>query len=114
MTILERSERSRASQALQDKLASRDDMQVFTQTVVQEFRGDAKLSSIVAKDLARGDTREMHPGAVFVFVGLRPNTDFLKGVIEMDENGFIVTGSNLETSRPGIFAAGDCRTGSTK
>ena len=114
VAILERSERSRASQALQEKVASRDDMQVFTQTVVQEFKGDVKLSSIVVKDLATGDTREMKAGAVFVFIGLLPNTDFLKGVIEMDERGFIVTGSNLETNRPGIFAAGDCRTGSTK
>ena len=114
VTILERSDQVRASQALQDKVTSRQDMQVFTQTIVQEFRGNVRLSSIVVKDLATGDTRERHPGAVFVFIGLRPNTDFLKGVIEMDENGFIVTGSNLETNRPGIFAAGDCRTGSTK
>ena len=114
VTILERSERTRASQALQDKVASREDMQVFTQATVQEFRGNGKLSSIIVKDLATGETREMQPGAVFVFIGLRPNTDFLKGVVELDEYGFIVTSSNLETNLPGVFAAGDCRTGSTK
>ena len=114
VTILEGSERLRASQALQDKVAERDDMQVLTQATVEEFRGNGKLSSIVVKDLATGRTREMQPGAVFVFIGLRPNTEFLKGVVELDEYGFIVTGPNLETNLSGVFAAGDCRVGSTK
>ena len=114
VTILERSERPRASQALQDKVAEREDMQVLTQTTIQEFRGDGRLSSIVIKDLATGQVREMEPGAVFVFIGLSPNTDLLKGLVELDEYGFAVTGPNLETSQPGIFAAGDCRYGSTK
>ena len=56
----------------------------------------------------------MRPGAVFIFIGLLPNTDLLKGVVELDRYGFIVTKSNLETSLPGVFAAGDCRVGSTK
>ena len=114
VTILERSDRLRASQALQDKVAEREDMQVFTQSTVKEFKGDGKLSSIVVEDLATGETREMQPGAVFVFIGLLPNTDFLRDVVELDELGFIRTGSNLETNLPGIFAAGDCRSGSTK
>ena len=56
----------------------------------------------------------MHPGAVFVFIGLRPNTDFLKGVVKLDEYGFIVTGPSFETDLPGVFGAGDSRSGSTK
>ena len=100
--------------ALQQKATEREDMHVLTQTTVQEFRGKGKLESIVVKDLATGETREMEPGAVFVFIGLLPNTNFLKGVVELDEYGFIVTRSNLETSMDGVFAAGDCRVGSTK
>ena len=114
VTILEYGERVRASQALQDKVAGRQDMQVFTQTTVQEFKGNGKLSSIVVEDLATGETREMQPGAVFVFIGLRPNTDFLKGVVELDKFGFVLTKSNFETNLPGVLAAGDCRAGSTK
>ena len=56
----------------------------------------------------------MTPGAVFIFIGLLPNTDFVKGTVELDRYGFVVTNPNLETSLPGVFAAGDCRVGSTK
>lgn len=114
VTILERAKEPRASSALQDKVAGREDMQVLTETVVEEFRGDGGLESILVKDLATGETREMRPGAVFVFIGLLPNTDFLRDVIDLDQYGFIVTQPNLETSLPGVFAAGDCRVGSTK
>ncbi len=114
VTILERGKEPRASRALQEKVAERSDMQILTETTVKEFRGDAKLSSIITENLATGATKEMNPGAVFVFIGLTPNTEFLKGAIEMDANGFIVTRSNLETSMSGVFAAGDCRVGSTK
>ena len=114
VTILERSKDVRASRALQDKVAGRADMHLFTETTVREFRGKAKLESILAENVATGETREMSVGAVFVFIGLLPNTDLLKGVVELDRYGFVVTKSNLETSLPGVFAAGDCRVGSTK
>ena len=114
VTILEIGKEVRASIALREKVDRREDMQVLTETTVQEFRGEDRLESIVVKDLATGETREMRPGAVFVFIGLLPNTGFLKGVVELDEYGFVVTRPNLETSLPGVFAAGDCRVGSTK
>ena len=114
VTIMEMGKQPRASQALQEKVAGREDMQVLTETTVQEFRGKSKLESIVVKNLATGETSEMTPGAVFVFIGLLPNTDFVKGVVEVDRYGFITTRPNLETSLDGVFAAGDCRSGSTK
>ena len=114
VTILEMTPEVRASMALQDKVANREDMQVFTQSSVTEFRGGTRLESILVEDIASGKTREMRPGAVFVFIGLLPNTKFLKGIVDLDQYGFIDTKPNLETSVPGIFAAGDCRSGSTK
>ena len=114
VTILEMSNAARASAALQEKVASRGDMQVLPRTTVKEFRGNGRLTSILVEDLATGETREMRPGAVFVFIGLLPNTGFLRGVVELDQYGFIATGTSLETSLPGVFAAGDCRVGSTK
>ena len=114
VSILERGKQARASQALQEKVSGRKDMQVFTETIVEEFRGNGRLQSILVKDLPTGQTRELRPGAVFVFIGLLPNTDFLQGLVDLDAYGFIVTRSNLETSMDGVFAAGDCRAGSTK
>jgi len=46
---------------------------------------------------------------VFVFIGTKPNSDLVKGKVEMDENGFVITDNNMETSVPGVFAAGDIR-----
>jgi thioredoxin reductase (NADPH) len=114
VTILERSKEPKASSALQQKVSERDDMEVLTETTVEEFKGDGRLESIVIKDLASGETRELQPGAVFVFIGLLPNTGFLKGMVELDNYGFIKTNHSLESSLEGVFAAGDCRTGSTK
>ncbi len=55
-----------------------------------------------------------NPAAAFVFIGLTPNTGFLEGTLDMDEQGFIVTDETLQTSVPGVFVAGDARRGSTK
>ena len=77
MTILERSKEARASKALQDKVDERKDMKLLTETTIQEFRGKDKLESIVVKNLATGESSEMRPGAVFVFIGLLPNTGFV-------------------------------------
>jgi len=61
-----------------------------------------------------GGEEEAHPAAVFVFIGLQPNTRFLQNVVELTEAGFIATSPTLETNVAGIFAAGDARAGSTK
>lgn len=114
VTILMRGKESKASQALQQKVAERKDMRVLSETTVEEFRGNRRLESIIVRDLGTGETKEMRPAAVFQFIGLKPNTAFLKGIVELDQQGFVVTKPNLETNLAGVFAAGDCRSGSTK
>ncbi len=114
VTVLEVGDRLRASQVLQDKAAAHPQMDIRLNTTVREFRGDGRLSSVLVEDLTTGHQEELHPAGVFVFIGLDPNTDFLSGVVDLDQRGFIVTESGLETSRHGIFAAGDARAGSTK
>lgn len=116
VTILEKSDSLKASKVLQDKIAEKPIIEVRTNTVVEEFKGNdnGKLSGVVIKNLETGETEEMHPGAVFVFIGLDPNTGFLRDDIEVDEYGFIKTFDNMKTSMDGVFAAGDARGGSTK
>jgi thioredoxin reductase (NADPH) len=89
-------------------------MSVRLETTVEEFRGDGHLDSVVVKDLKAGTTEELKAAAAFIFIGLDPYTDFVKGSIKLDKWGFIETGRTLETSLPGVFAAGDNRSGSTK
>ncbi|MCY4557481.1 MAG: FAD-dependent oxidoreductase [Chloroflexi bacterium] len=119
VTVLERGDRLRASQVLQDKAAAHPKMDLRLNTTVREFRGDGRLASVLVEDLVTGDQEELHPAGVFVFIGLDPNTGFLSDMVELDQRGFIVTGgsprsSSMETDRHGVFAAGDARAGSTK
>ena len=111
ITVLEAGDRLKASQILQEKAASKPKMEIRLQHTVQEFRGDGHLESVIVKDLATGATEEMKPG---VFIGLDPNTGFLRGTVDLDGRGFITTSATLETSAKGVFAAGDVRAGSTK
>ena len=114
VTVLEVGDRLRASQVLQDKAAAHPQMDIRLNTTVREFRGDGKLSSVLVEDVNTGQQDELHPAGVFVFIGLDPNTAFLADSVELDERGFIKTGSGMETNRHGVFAAGDVRAGSTK
>ena len=115
ITVLEAGDRLRASQLLQDKVAGKPDMmEVRLQHTVQEFRGNGRLTSVMVKDLKTGTVEEMSPGAVFIFIGLDPNTEFLRGTVELDERGFIATSPTLESDIRGVFAAGDARSGTTK
>ena len=114
VTILEVGERLRASQILQEKAASHPQIEVRLNTTVVEFKGEGKLSSVVIKNTATGETEEITPGAVFVFIGLLPNTAFVKDSVDLDQWGSISTSPTMETSLEGVFAAGDARSGSTK
>ncbi|MCH8063957.1 MAG: FAD-dependent oxidoreductase [Chloroflexi bacterium] len=114
VTVLEVRERLGASQILQEKAESHPKMSVRLGTTVEEFRGNGKLSTVVVKDLATGETEELHPGAVFIFIGLDPNTGFVRDLVDLDKWGFIQTDLTLQTSVEGVFAAGDVRKGSTK
>ena len=103
-----------ASQILQEKAASHPQMEVRLGTTVEEFRGDSKLTTLVIKDVSTGATEDLNPAAVFIFIGLDPNVDFVRGTIDLDQWGFITTSMSLEANIEGVFAAGDVRSGSTK
>jgi thioredoxin reductase (NADPH) len=112
--IIEYQPQLNASQLLQEKVRSRPQFEVHTNTEVTEFQGDGRLSGIVARDRGSGEERVFHPAAAFVFIGMDPNTSFLKGTLDLDRWGFVVTDDTLQTTLPGVFAAGDVRAGSTK
>jgi len=117
-----------ASQTLVEKITNHPDIDIHFKTGVETLEGEGgKLKHVKIKDLTSGETETLNPEGMFVFIGQRPNTDFVKGVLAFDPAGFILTGNDLghteeehgsrgtfETSIPAIFAAGDVRKGSTK
>ena len=115
ITLVEFMPELKASALLQEKIRSDPKFNILTNTQVTEFRGEGgKLKTVVAKDRATGETIELHPAAAFVFIGLTPNTGFLEGAVHLDQWGFIKTDETFQTSMPGVYAAGDVRSGSTK
>ena len=118
VTIVQRDDRLTATKLLQDKVMVTPRMEVLLNREVVEFRpkddGSGKLGAVVLEDRESGATEELHPAGAFVFIGLDPNTGFVKGSVDLDDRGLIVTDMGLQTSMPGVFAAGDVRSGSTK
>ncbi len=118
VTIVQRGERLTANKLLQDKVAMTPSMEVLLNREVVEFRpkddGSGKLGAIVLEDRGTGEREELHPAGCFVFVGLDPNTEFVKGSVDLDDRGLALTDMGLQISMPGVFAAGDVRSGSTQ
>jgi thioredoxin reductase (NADPH) len=104
-----------ASEVIKQKVAETPAIEVIGDSTVAEFRGEKRVQSVVIKNLKTEETRELRPAGVFVFIGLTPNTKFLaESGVRLAAGGFIETNAMLETSVPGVFAAGDVRAGSTK
>ncbi|MEU6030689.1 FAD-dependent oxidoreductase [Streptomyces tauricus] len=121
------------SRYLVDQVEQHPRIEVLLHTEVREVGGQEKLESLTVQDNASGECRELRATALFVFIGARPHTEWLSGVLALDEKGFVLTGADaravadahrwaspgrdpllLETTLPGVFAAGDVRSGSVK
>ncbi len=115
VTILARGEKLSASKVASEKVLNSPEMHVRFNTEVIAFKGEKhRMNTVVVRDRKTNQTEELHPAGVFVFIGLSPNSEPFKDVVACDAQGFILTGMDLQTQTPGIFAAGDVRAGSTK
>jgi thioredoxin reductase (NADPH) len=104
-----------ASPVLQERVRSDPQFTLHTGVDIVELEGDqGRFAAVVARDRDRGETRRFPAAAAFVFIGLTPNSAFLGDDVKRDGGGFLVTSPTMETSMPGVFAAGDVRAGSTK
>lgn len=114
VTIVTRNERLSASKVVVEKVERHPDVDVITNAMPAEFRGDGRLETVVLRDTHTGETSEHHPAAAFVFIGLSPNAEIVKGQVKTDAYGFIWSDGSLQTSIPGVFVAGDVRCDSVK
>lgn len=114
--ILVRKDKFRASDVLQHELEKhKDKITVHFNTTTDEIYGqDGLVTKVIGTDTTTGQKVDFPTDGVFIFIGLDPNTGFLKSSnIELDEIGMIKTNNHLETSMKGVFAAGDVRSGAT-
>ena len=120
------------SRYLTDRIETTPNIELLLRTGVSELAGDGELEGILVEDHRSGERRALEARALFVFIGAEANTGWLEGTVALDERGFVPTGSMLdpssldprdwqshqpfllESSLPGVFAAGDVRSGSVK
>jgi ferredoxin/flavodoxin---NADP+ reductase len=98
-----------AQRVLIDRAAANSKIEMVPSTVVEEIVGTDNVSGVRLRDLAAGTTHDRAVAGVFIYVGLEPNTAFLRNVVALDPAGHIETDIMMRTSVPGIFAAGDIR-----
>lgn len=114
--LLVRGDHFRASDVLQHELDNhKDKITVHFNTTTDEIYGeDNKVLKVIGTDKVSGKKVDFETDGVFIFVGLMPNSQFLKeSEIKLDEIGFVLTDQHLQTHMPGVFAAGDIRSGAT-
>ncbi|MDR9425819.1 MAG: alkyl hydroperoxide reductase subunit F, partial [Marinobacter sp.] len=111
VTLIEFGDEMKADEVLQKKLRSLDNVKIITSGQTTEIVGEnGKVSGLNYKDRKTGDDHHVELEGVFVQIGLVPNTEWLKGDIELSQHGEIIVNDRNETSIPGIFAAGDVTT----
>lgn len=110
ITIIHRRDRLRATKILQDKILSMTDKVNFEwKSFVKEIIGENNVTGVKLGYVDSDKEKILECDGVFIFVGFTPSTDFVKGFVEMDERGYILTDDNMKTSVPGVFACGDAR-----
>ncbi|MDE3078168.1 MAG: FAD-dependent oxidoreductase [Chloroflexota bacterium] len=109
ITVFHRGESFGAQQAILEEFEGKANAESQLNTEVLAILGDDAVSGVKLRDVRTGESRVQEISGVFIFAGLEPNTAFLGGLVDLDSGGHVVTDVRLQTSVPGIFAAGDIR-----
>lgn len=112
--VINKEEELQAAPLLQSQLMANPKITVIPHTVVQEIGGNQTVSSVQVKNLKTGKSRRLNVSGVFIYIGFQPNSDILPEEVSLDEGGYVLTDLHMQTSAPGIFAAGDVRAESTR
>jgi len=114
--LIHRRESLRSSKILQKRLFENPKIEVIWDTVVDSIEADAQglVQTLKLRHVRTDERRDLAATGIFIFVGFRPNTGIIVGHAEHDEMGYLLTDANMETSIPGLFAAGDLRSQLTR
>ena len=112
--IIHRRSQLRASKRAQERALSHKRIEPIWDSVVEEIKGDGKVSEFIVRNVKTGEAKRMAVDGVFVYVGQIPNTGYLKGQIPLDKEGYIITDDLMVTHIKGVYAAGDIRKNSSR
>jgi thioredoxin reductase (NADPH) len=107
--LIHRRSALRAEKILQERVFQNEKIKILWNTVVTKVSGETGVEELELKNLKTQEEQNLKLSGVFFYVGLKPNTGFLRGIVKLDEQGYVITDANMATSAPGIFAAGDVR-----
>ncbi|MEM2905119.1 MAG: thioredoxin-disulfide reductase [Candidatus Bathyarchaeia archaeon] len=107
VSLIHRRDQLRAEKILQERLLNEGKVQLVWETVVREILGKDRVEGVRVQNVKTGEERTLECDAVFVAIGHVPNTEMLKGQVELNEQGYVVTREVTKTSVEGVFAAGD-------
>ncbi|MBQ3417118.1 MAG: FAD-dependent oxidoreductase [Ruminococcus sp.] len=105
--VIFRREQPTASKSYLDKLAGLSNVILMPRHIPLAFIGEKRITSLKVKNIDTGEERELEVGGVFEAIGLIPDNEIFKDLVELDENGYILTDSEMKTKTEGLFAAGD-------
>lgn len=109
VSVIHRRQELRAAGILQEKMQQNKKINFILNSVVTQIKGSLKVEAVAIKDLLNKKEYDFNCDGVFIYIGYEPETVFLKGKLEMNEAGLILTDENMAASVSGIFACGDCR-----
>jgi len=108
--LIHRRDQLRAAAILQERAFANDKIEFVWDSVITDIIGGlTNVEKVAVKNLKTGNTKELAVDGCFIWVGIDPNTGFIGDAVKLDEYGFVIVDSNMETSVPGVFAAGDVR-----
>ena len=112
VVLIHRRNQLRAAKLVQERILSHPKMEFRWDSEVEEMGGGELLEWVKIRNVKSGVTSRLAVSGVFVYVGQKPATEYLKGILPLDETGYIITNEFMETTIPGVLAAGDIRHGS--
>jgi len=112
--VIHRRDQLRATRILQERAFAQPKVEFVWDTVVKSIEGEGEVSALRLTNVKSGEESTLEASGVFIAVGLRPNTGYLKGVLALTPEGFILVDGRMATDVPGVFAAGDIRAGSPR
>ena len=109
VTIVHRRDKLRAQKIVQERAFKVPNLKFIWNSIVDEIGGNNSVEYVVLKNVKTGESMKYPTSGVFIYVGLAPNSELVKGVVETDGHGFILTNDRMETNIKGVYAVGDVR-----